>query len=171
MQGFIHIYTGEGKGKTTAALGLALRAAGAGLRVGLFQFLKVGDYSEIKALRRLSPPVHVAQFGTGRFVRGRPTAEDRAMAARGLEAVRAALSGAAYDIVVLDEINVAGALGLVDTAEVLARLQLREPRVEVVRTGRNAPADWCEAADLVTVMQAVKHYFQSGVTARIGIEK
>ena len=93
------------------------------------------------------------------------------MAARGLEAVRAALSGAAYDIVVLDEINVAGALGLVDTAEVLALLQQREPRVEVVLTGRNAPADWCEAADLVTVMQAVKHYFQSGVTARIGIEK
>ncbi len=171
MQGYIHVYTGDGKGKTTAALGLALRAAGAGLRVGLIQFLKDGDYSEIKALRALSPPIRVAQFGTGRFVRGRPTAEDRTRAAQGLEAAREALSGEEHDLVILDEINVAGSLGLVDEEAVLALLEQRAPHVEVVLTGRRAPATWCEAADLVTRMQAQKHYFQKGVSARVGIEK
>ena len=171
MQGYIHVYTGDGKGKTTAALGLALRAAGAGLRVGLIQFLKDGDYSEIKALRAVSPSIRVAQFGTGRFVRGRPTAEDRTRAAQGLEAAREALSGEEHDLVILDEINVAGALGLVDEEAVLALLEQRAPHVEVVLTGRRAPATWCEAADLVTRMQAQKHYFQKGVSARVGIEK
>lgn len=171
MQGYIHIYTGDGKGKTTAALGLALRAAGAGLRVCLIQFLKDGDYSEIKALRRLEPQIHVAQFGTGRFVRGRPTAADRAMAAQGLDAAREALTGGRHDVVILDEINVAGALGLIDEDVVMVMLQQRAPHVEVILTGRNAAAAWCEAADLVTVMQAAKHYFGQGVTARVGIEK
>ncbi len=171
MQGYIHVYTGDGKGKTTAALGLALRAAGAGLRVGLIQFLKDGDYSEIKALRAVDPSIRVAQFGTGRFVRGRPTAEDRAMAAQGLEAAREALSGEEHDLVILDEINVAGALGLVDEEAVLTLLEQRAPHVEVVLTGRRAPESWCEAADLVTLMQARKHYFQKGVSARTGIEK
>lgn len=171
MQGYIHVYTGDGKGKTTAALGLALRAAGAGLRVGLIQFLKDGDYSEIKALRGVSPSIHVAQFGTGRFVRGRPTAADRNKAAKGLEAARDALRGKEHDLVILDEINVAGALGLVDEDAVLTLLKQRAPHVEVVLTGRRAPEAWCEAADLVTLMQAQKHYFQKGVSARVGIEK
>ncbi len=171
MQGYIQIYTGDGKGKTTAALGLALRAAGAGMRVALIQFLKTGDYSEIKVLRRLAPSITIAQFGTGRFVRGRPGAEDRAMAARGLEAARRALSRTENDLVILDEINVAGSISLVDPQAVLAMLEARSPHVEVVLTGRNAPSEWCEAADLVTVMQAQKHYFTTGVTARTGIEK
>ncbi len=171
MQGYIHVYTGDGKGKTTAALGLALRAAGAGLRVGLIQFLKDGDYSEIKALRGVNPSIHVAQFGTGRFVRGRPTAADRSRAALGLEAAREALRGEEHDLVILDEINVAGALGLVDEDAVLTLLKQRAPHVEVVLTGRRAPEAWCEAADLVTLMQAQKHYFQKGVSARVGIEK
>ena len=171
MQGYIQIYTGDGKGKTTAALGLALRAAGAGMRVALIQFLKSGDYSEIQALRRLEPPVDIAQFGTGRFVRGRPGAEDRAMAAKGLQAARKALNGAAHDLVILDEINVVGALGLVDPQEVRAMLDERPSHVEVVLTGRNAPSIWCAAADLITVMQAEKHYYTQGVAARTGIEK
>lgn len=171
MPGYIQIYTGDGKGKTTAALGLALRAAGAGMRVALIQFLKSGDYSEINALRRLDPPVDIAQFGTGRFVRGRPGVEDRAMAAKGLEAAREALNCAQNDLVILDEINVVGSLGLVDPNEVLAMLGERAPHVEVVLTGRNAPSSWCAAADLVTVMQAQKHYFTEGVAARTGIEK
>ncbi|MDJ0722088.1 MAG: cob(I)yrinic acid a,c-diamide adenosyltransferase [Desulfobacterales bacterium] len=171
MPGYLQIYTGDGKGKTTAALGLALRATGAGLRVALIQFLKTGDYSEIKALRRLAPPVHIAQFGTGRFVRGRPGAEDRAMAAKGLAAAREALWGGENDVVILDEINVVGSLGLVDPEAVLAMLDKRAPHVEVVLTGRNAPPGWCAAADLVTVMQAQKHYFSKGVAARTGIEK
>jgi cob(I)alamin adenosyltransferase len=171
MKGYIQIYTGDGKGKTTAALGLALRAIGAGLRVALIQFLKTGDYSEIKALNGLTPAVDIAQFGTGRFVRGRPGPEDQAMAAKGLEAARQALNGGAHDLVILDEINMAGALGLVDESAVLAMLAQRAPHVEVVLTGRRAPATWCTAADLVTVMQAHKHYFKQGVAARAGIEK
>ena len=171
MRGYIQIYTGDGKGKTTAALGLALRAVGAGMRVALIQFLKTGDYSEIKALRRLAPPIEIAQFGMGRFVRGRPGAEDRAMAAKGLDAARKALSGAKHDLVILDEINVAGSLGLVDEKEVLTMLLKRTPHVEVVLTGRRAPSAWCDAADLVTVMRPHKHYYEKGVTARTGIEK
>jgi cob(I)alamin adenosyltransferase len=171
MQGYIHIYTGDGKGKTTAALGLAIRAVGAGKRVCLIQFLKTGNYSEIKALRQLKPQIHIEQFGTGRFVRGRPTAEDQAMADKGLDAARAALANGENDVVILDEINVAGALGLVEAQAVLKGLQQRAPHVEVILTGRRAPSTWCEAADLVTEMQARRHYFERGVTARIGIEK
>mgnify|MGYP000615069209 CR=1 FL=1 len=129
MKGYVQVYTGDGKGKTTAALGLILRAAGAGLRVSLIQFLKEGDYSEIKALRQLVPLVHVRQFGSGRFVRGRPTDEDRALADQGLEAAREDLTSGRYDVVILDEINVAGALGLVATESVLdlLRQRLRTP--------------------------------------------
>ena len=171
MRGYIQIYTGDGKGKTTAALGLGLRAAGAGLRVSLIQFLKDGDYSEIKALRQLVPPIRVRQFGSGRFVQGRPTDEDRALADQGVEAAREDLTSGRYDVVILDEINVAGALGLVATEKLLELLRRRLPQVEVILTGRRAAAAWCEAADLVTEMKAVKHYFQNGVKARIGIEK
>jgi cob(I)alamin adenosyltransferase len=171
MAGYVHVYTGDGKGKTTAALGLALRAAGAGLRVGLIQFLKTGEYSEIKALRQLTPPIRIQQFGSGRFVRGQPTAADRALAARGMEAAREAVGRGEFDLVILDEINVAGALGMVAEQDLLAMLQDRSPEVEVVLTGRRAPAAWCAAADLVTVMQAEKHYFTTGVGARTGIEK
>lgn len=171
MRGYVQIYTGDGKGKTTAALGLGLRAAGAGLRVSLIQFLKEGDYSEIKALGQLVPPVRIRQFGSGRFVRGRPTDEDRALADQGVQAAREDLTSGRYDVVILDEINVAGALGLVATDTVLDLLRQRPPQVEVILTGRRAAADWCEAADLVTEMKAVKHYFQNGVKARVGIEK
>jgi cob(I)alamin adenosyltransferase len=171
MPGYIHVYTGDGKGKTTAALGLALRAAGAGLRVRLIQFLKSGEYSEIKALRQITPPIRIEQFGTGRFVRGKPTAADRDLAAKGLDAAREALGGSECDVVILDEINVAGALGMVGEQDLLAVLQARNPDVEVVLTGRRAPAAWRAAADLVTVMQADRHYFATGVTARTGIEK
>ena len=170
-RGYIQVYTGDGKGKTTAALGLGLRAAGAGLRVSLIQFLKDGDYSEIKALAHLVPPVRVRQFGSGRFVKGRPTNEDRALAEQGLAAAREDLTSGRYDVVILDEINVAGALGLVTTEAVLDLLRQRLPRVEVILTGRRAATAWCEAADLVTEMKAAKHYFQKGVSARIGIEK
>ncbi len=171
MRGYIQIYTGDGKGKTTAALGLGLRALGAGLRVSLIQFLKAGESSEIKALRQLAPQVVIRQFGSGRFVRGHPTDEDRQRASQGLAAAREDLTSGRYDVVILDEINMAGALGLVTTEAVLELLRKRRPQVEVILTGRRAASDWCEAADLVTEMKAVKHYFQNGVSARVGIEK
>ena len=117
-----------------------MRAAGAGLRVSLIQFLKEGAYSEIKALRQLVPSVRVRQFGSGRFVRGRPTEEDRALADQGLAAAREDLTSGRYDVVILDEINVAGALGLVATETVLDLLRQRLPQVEVILTGRRAAA-------------------------------
>ncbi len=171
MQAYIHVYTGDGKGKTTAALGLTLRAAGAGLRVYFAQFIKQGDYSEIRALAELGARVCVAQFGRGRFVRGAPEPADVAAAADGLRAVAAALASGRYDLVVLDEINVAVALGLVAEADLLDLLDARPPGVELVLTGRRASAAVLERAHLVTEMRAVKHYFEQGVGARIGIEK
>lgn len=171
MTGYIQVYTGDGKGKTTAALGLALRAAGAGWRVFFAQFIKQGVYSEIRALQVLADRIQVAQFGRGRFVRGTPDPEDRAAAAAGLAAVREALAGGEYRLVVLDEINVAAALGVVAEGDLLALLDARPPEVELVLTGRRAPAAVLERAHLVTEMRAVKHYYEQGVGARVGIEK
>src|SRR5512139_635051 len=170
-KGCIHVYTGDGKGKTTAAIGLAVRAAGAGLRVFIAQFMKRGDYSEIEGLRQLADRITVEQFGTGRFVRGAPDAAELAAARTGLERVRAVLAAGAHDLVVLDEANVAAAVGVIPTAELLALLDLRPEGTEVVLTGRSAPAELLERAELITEMQAVRHYFQAGVAARKGIEK
>ena len=170
-QGYVHVYTGDGKGKTTAAIGLAVRAAGSGLRVFIAQFMKLGDYSEIEGLRPLADRITVEQFGTGRFVRGAPDAAELAAARTGLERVRAVLAAGAHDLVVLDEANVAAAVGVIPTAELLALLDLRPEGTEVVLTGRSAPAELLERADLITEMRAVRHYFQAGVAARKGIEK
>jgi cob(I)alamin adenosyltransferase len=170
-QGYVHVYTGDGKGKTTAAIGLAVRAAGAGLRVFIAQFMKRGDYGEIEGLRPLADRITVEQFGTGRFVRGTPDAEDLSAARAGLDRVRTVFAAGAHDLVILDEANVAAAVGVVPTAELLALLDLRPAATEVVLTGRAAPAEILARADLVTEMRAVRHYFQAGVPARKGIEK
>jgi cob(I)alamin adenosyltransferase len=170
-QGYVHVYTGDGKGKTTAAIGLAVRAAGAGLQVFIAQFMKRGDYSEIAGLRPLADHITVEQFGTGRFVRGAPDAEDLAAARAGLARVAAVFAAGAHELVVLDEANVAAATGVVPTAELMALLELRPAATEVVLTGRSAPAELLERADLITEMRAVRHYFQAGVAAREGIEK
>jgi cob(I)alamin adenosyltransferase len=135
------------------------------------QFIKQGDYSEIRALAGLGDRVCVAQCGRGRFVRGAPEPEDLAAAAEGLRGVAQALASGRYDLVVLDEINVALALGLVAENALLDLLDARPPGVELVLTGRRAPAAVLERAHLVTEMRAVKHYFEQGVGARIGIEK
>lgn len=171
MKGYIQVYTGNGKGKTTAALGLALRAAGAGLRVYIAQFIKSGDYSEIKALRRFDDLICVKQFGQGRFITGVPSAEDLSIARHGLAEVATAMTSGKHDIVILEEANVAVACGLLELKELLAILAKRPEGVEVVVTGRNAHPDLIEKADLVTEMKEVKHYYQKGVQARVGIEK
>ena len=170
-RGCVQVYTGDGKGKTTAAIGLAVRAAGAGWRVFIAQFMKLGDYSELEGLRPLAPRVTVEQFGTGRFVRGAPDAQDLAAARAGLARVRAVFAAGTHDLVILDEANVAAATGVLPTADLLALLDLRPPAIEVVLTGRNAPPELVSRADLVTEMRAVRHYFQAGVPAREGIEK
>ena len=171
MKGYIHVYTGDGKGKTTAALGLAIRAAGAGLKVYIAQFLKHGDYSEIKGLDRFSDTITVEQFGRGRFIKGRPSNEDMAAARRGLNKVKTILAAGKYSVVILDEANVAVSLNLFSENELLEILDHRPDNVEIIITGRGAGPGIIEAADLVTEMKEIKHYFKKGVKARIGIEK
>ena len=171
MKGYIHVYTGNGKGKTTAALGLAIRAVGAGLKVYIAQFLKHGDYSEIKGLDRFSDTITVEQFGCGRFIKGRPSKEDVAAARQGLKKVKTILAAGKYSVVILDEANVAVSLNLFSENELLEILDHRPHNVEIIITGRGAAAGIIEAADLVTEMKEIKHYFKKGVKARIGIEK
>jgi cob(I)alamin adenosyltransferase len=169
--GYIQVYTGDGKGKTTAALGLSLRAAGAGLKVYIAQFIKSGDYSEIKALARFADLITVEQFGQGRFIKGQPSPEDVAAAQNGLKAIRNALTAGQYQLVIMEEGNVAATCGLFPVNEILAIMSQKPDNVELVITGRGADARVIDKADLVTEMKAVKHYYQDGVAARTGIEK
>ena len=171
MQGFVQVYTGDGKGKTTAALGLALRAAGAGLRVYFGQFIKNGAYSELTGLARFADCITVRQFGRGCFLLTEPAPEDRAAARRALDAIGLALVSGDYDLVIADEANVAVALGLIEPDDLVALIDLRPEQVELVLTGRGAPAAVLARADLVTEMRAVRHYYDQGVGARVGIEK
>lgn len=170
-RGYIQVYTGNGKGKSTAAFGLSLRAAGAGLRVFICQFLKQGEYSEIKALGRFGDLIVIEQYGApGFIVRGvRP--EDREWAFRGMERVREVFRSGQYDIVVLEEFNPLISLGVVSLEEGLSLISLKPPSVELVITGRDAPKEIIASADLVTEMREVKHYYEMGVPARTGIEK
>jgi len=169
MHGYVHIYTGNGKGKTTAALGLALRAAGAGFRVYFGQFLKKGDFSEIKALRRL-PEITVRQFGCGRFVKCRATASQMAAARRGLASLRQAMLSNAYNLVVADEANCAVTCGLIAVDDLLQLIAEKPAPVELVFTGRGAHPRLVKQADLVSVIQARKHPFNAGVKCRKGID-
>jgi cob(I)alamin adenosyltransferase len=171
MKGYLQVYTGDGKGKTTAALGLALRAAGAGLNVFIAQFMKLGDYSEIKALKRFGDSVTLEQYGLGGFIRGNPAPGDIEAARKGLARVRAILAAGRHQVVILDEVNVAASCGLFSPADLLDLVNARPDGVEVVLTGRNAAPEIIARADLVTEMKIVKHYFQQGVAARTGIEK
>lgn len=170
MQGYVQIYTGDGKGKTTAALGLALRAAGAGLKVFFAQFIKSSPYSEIKALERFSDLIRIRQFGRGCFIRGNPCQEDVDLARQALDAIEAALRSGDYDMVIADEANVAFGCRLVSEADLIGLIDARPSHVELVLTGRNAPEGVIERADLVTEMKSVKHYYEKGVPARKGIE-
>ncbi len=170
-KGYVQVYTGNGKGKTTAAIGLAVRAAGAGRRVYFMQFVKGRLYSEIEALKKLSPLITVHQCGLGRFIKGEPSNEDRAKASRGFAECTKTLREGTYDIVVLDEANVAVSLGLVSIKELLQAIGQKNRATEVVITGRNAHPDLIAHADLVSEIHEVKHYFSNGVGARTGIEK
>jgi cob(I)alamin adenosyltransferase len=170
-RGFVHVYTGNGKGKTTAAFGLCLRAVGAGFRIYVAQFMKSGAYSEITALKRLGDQVTLEQYGTGRFVRGKPSDEDRRIARQGMEAVRRAVTSNRFQMVILDESMVALHQGLLTVEQIEALIDSCPAAVELVLTGRHAPPEIIAKADVVTDMREVKHYYQKGVTARVGIEK
>jgi cob(I)alamin adenosyltransferase len=171
VKGYIQVYTGEGKGKTTAAVGLALRAAAAGLRVFIGQFIKAGGSGEIALLQQRCPEIAVEAFGRGRFIRGKPAPEDVEAARRGLSRLREAVSSGAYDLVVADEANGAVHAGLFPVAALLELADARRPEVELVFTGRDAHPDLVARADLVTDMRKIKHYFDAGVPARKGIEQ
>jgi cob(I)alamin adenosyltransferase len=171
-KGLVQVYTGGGKGKTTAALGLALRAAGHGLRTIIFCFMKTHDtYGEILGAGRFEPEITIRAVGRETFVdRDNPAPEDVRMAREGFgQARQAALSGE-YDLVVLDEINLILDFGLVPVEDVLALFREKPKHVEIVLTGRSAPSAVQEAADLVTEMLERKHYYPRGVYARRGID-
>jgi cob(I)alamin adenosyltransferase len=169
--GLMQVYTGEGKGKTTAALGMALRAWGHGMRVCVIQFMKRGDeYGEVEALRRMEG-IELYQFGADRLIfKGKHCKEDEDLAERGLRMAQDVLCSDDFDMVILDEINVAMDFGLIPTKKVLDVLRSRTIGVEVVLTGRNAPLEVMAEADLVTIMKMEKHPYEAGVMARKGVE-
>lgn len=171
--GQFQVYTGNGKGKTTAALGLALRASGAGLRVYFGQFMKAGGTSELNALQQLEN-ITAEQFGSGKgLLIGRaPDGDDLACAQEGLKKVREALTGGDYDVVIADEINCALMCRLLKETDLLALIDARPENVELVFTGRGAAQAVLDRADLVTEMRAVRHYYaEKRLPARVGIEK
>ncbi|MBU1341121.1 MAG: cob(I)yrinic acid a,c-diamide adenosyltransferase [Proteobacteria bacterium] len=170
MKGYVQVYTGNGKGKTTASLGLAIRAAGAGLSVYIVQFLKKGDYSEIKALSKFKN-ITVEQYGLGKFIKGKPSDEDIAAGAAGYLKLCEILKNNKHDVVIAEEGNVAVMCNLISEKELLALIENKPANVELVITGRGATEAVMEKADLVTEMREIKHYYKQGVKARIGIEK
>lgn len=170
-KGCTQVYTGNGKGKTTAALGLALRAVGRGLRVCVFQFIKGGGpYGEHLITEKLAPLLTIIQTGRPGWVNTKDITEDRRAAQTALVQAEDLLISGDYDIFICDEINGAAGFGLIDVEQVLELIRMKPERVELVLTGRNADERVIEAADLVTEMREIKHYYKAGVPARTGIE-
>jgi cob(I)alamin adenosyltransferase len=181
--GLVQVYTGDGKGKTTAAVGLALRAAGHGLRVCVVQFAKApGESGERRLLERLAPGIGFQVFGAAHWGDPRkappgtpwwllpPSEEDREQAQLGLECARETIAGGRCDVLVLDEVFAVLRYELVSLEQVLRLLRARPPHLELVLTGRGAPPEIIDAADLVTEMKSVKHPFVRGISARRGID-
>jgi cob(I)alamin adenosyltransferase len=169
---FVQIYTGNGKGKTTAAIGQAVRAAGCGLRSLLLMFMKEFPYSEVKSLEHLSQWITVEQYGGDEFVYAKrpPTEDEKAPIRRAVARARQALAGGEYDVVILDEVCVCVYFKLLAPEDLLPLFDERPVSVELVLTGRYCPQEWMDRADLVTEMTEVKHYYQEGILARKGFE-
>lgn len=168
-KGYVHIYTGNGKGKTTAALGLSLRAVCAGKKVFFGQFVKSMKYSEVKSMNLISN-IKFEQYGRDCFIYNTPAEDDIRLAKIGLEKVEAILKEGKYDVVVLDELSIALYYKLFNMKKVIDIINNRAPHVEVIITGRYAPNELIEMADLVTEMKEVKHYYTKGVQNREGID-
>jgi cob(I)alamin adenosyltransferase len=168
-KGYIQVYTGNGKGKTTASLGIALRTICAGNKVFMGQFMKGQSYSELKA-SELLPAFVMEQFGDPEFLKGEPTPKDYENAKKGLDRIREVIKSGEYDMVILDEINTTLFFKLLNVEDVLEVLKLKPEKMELILTGRYAPEEIIDAADLVTEMKEIKHYFTKGVMARTGIE-
>ena len=170
-KGYVQVYTGDGKGKSTAMLGLAMRAYGAGFSVYIGQFVKSMEYHEVGVIRELMPRITIEQYGFGCTIERGVTEEDILAAKSGLEKAREMVFSGKYDIVVLDEINIALYLKLLDVSDVLELIKTKPSGVELVLTGRYAPKEVIAVADLVSEMVEVKHYYRDGVTSRVGIER
>lgn len=170
MRGMVHVYTGNGKGKTTAALGLALRAVGAGKKVFIAQFVKGMKYSELNSLAKIDN-IDVKQYGLDCFIVNEPKKEDIEAARIGLKESAEILKNGEYDIVILDEANIAVYFELFSIEELIEIVENRKKNIEVIITGRYADPMLIDFADLVTEMREVKHYYLQGVEARTGIEK
>lgn len=169
-KGYIHVYTGNGKGKTTAAFGLAVRALCAGFHVYVGQFVKSMKYNETKLTDHFSS-LCIEQLGRGCYINRQPDIEDIRMAQEALVHCADILHSGCYDLVILDELSIALHFGLVQVEDVILALKNRQPHVEVVITGRYAPQELLDVADLVTEMTEVKHYYQQGVLSRNGIDR
>jgi len=170
-QGLIQVYTGDGKGKTTCALGLGLRAVGQGLKVFMVQFMKGRETGEAQAAARLAPDLTLRSFGRPGLVNLRsPAPQDLALAREALDLAKALIKAGEHDLVILDEINLALTYNLIPLEEVLEMLRERPKWMEVVLTGRQAPPEILALADLITEMRPIKHYYAAGVKARRGIE-
>lgn len=171
-EGLVQIYTGTSKGKTTAALGLTLRAVGHGFHVYILQFMKGRqDYGELTGLKRLEPECRIEGFGTQGWVyKGQAQPEDRIEAQKGLRRAQEIIASGEWDIVILDEIINAIWFELLTEDEVLRLINQKPKQVELVLTGRNASKNLIEKAHLVTEMVQVKHPFEQGIQARLGIE-
>jgi cob(I)alamin adenosyltransferase len=174
--GYFQVYTGNGKGKTTAAIGLGVRALGAGMSVYIGQFIKGMRYSEIATLETLAAALGpgrlvVEQYGRGCFIHRDPEQADIDLASEGLARARDALVSGRYGLVILDELNVAIKVGVIAEADALAIVAARPPAVELVVTGRYATEAMLATADLVTEMREIRHYYKNGVEARDGIER
>lgn len=169
-RGYIQVYTGEGKGKTTCAIGLAIRALGAGLKVAFLQFFKPPTSSEVKILKGFAPNLFYASFHAKGFVKGRVSEELKAKIREGYELFKELLQKGEYDLCILDEFVYALNWDIIDLQEFLKVLEKRPENIEVVITGRGAPQALIDRADLVTEMKALKHYLEKGVKARCGIE-
>ncbi len=170
MKGYIQVYTGNGKGKTTAAIGLSVRAVGAGKKVFFAQFVKGQVYSEVKAIQQCLTNITIKQYGLDCFIFRQPRQEDVVSARKGFEEVSEIILSGQYDVVVLDEANIAIYYQLFSVEELIELLKRKPEQTEIIITGRSAPNELIEFADLVTEMKEIKHYYTQGIQARIGIE-
>ena len=169
-KGYIHIYTGPGKGKTTAALGLGLRANGAGYKVHVIQFMKGRRYSEINAIEKLDN-FTISQHGRDEFVsKENPDKIDIDLAQKGFSYAKDVIKNKKYDMVILDEINVAVDYNLISEIDVIDLIDNKPENIELVLTGRNAHPEFIRIADVVTEMLEIKHPYQHGIKAKEGID-
>jgi cob(I)alamin adenosyltransferase len=171
-QGFVQIYTGNGKGKSTAAIGQAVRAAGFGLKIYIAQFMKEFPYHELISLKNLSEWITIEQFGGDSFVYKKelPGEDELAKARKGLQSAKDKMVSGDYDLIILDEAIVAIYFKLIETNDLIELIKLKPESVELILTGRYCPDELIELADLVTEMKEIKHYYQKGITSRKGIE-